>query len=38
MRRFSAAQDFGTFTANMTLGGLVVATVMKGPNATIREP
>jgi hypothetical protein len=35
---FFGNQDFGTFVANMTLGGQVVATVMKGPNATIREP
>ncbi len=35
---FFGSQDFGTFTANMTLGGEVVATVMHGPNATIREP
>jgi hypothetical protein len=30
--------DFGTFSLIMTLGGAVVATVTKGPNATIREP
>jgi hypothetical protein len=35
---FFGNQDFGTFVANMTLGGQVVATVMKGPDATIREP
>jgi hypothetical protein len=35
---FFGGQDFGTFVANMTLGGQVVATVMKGPDATIREP
>lgn len=35
---FFGNQDFGTFTANMTLDGLVVASVTKGPNATIREP
>jgi hypothetical protein len=35
---FFGGQDFGTFTANMTLDGVVVATVMQGPNATIREP
>jgi hypothetical protein len=35
---FFGTQDFGTFTANMTLNGEVVATVMKGPDATIRQP
>ena len=35
---FFGNQDFGTFTLNMTLNGAVVATVVKGPNATIREP
>jgi hypothetical protein len=35
---FFGNQDFGTFTADMTLAGQVVATVMKGPDATIREP
>jgi hypothetical protein len=35
---FFGAQDFGTFTVNMTLGGIVVATVVDGPNATIRQP
>ena len=35
---FFGAQDFGTFTVNMTLGGIVVATVVNGPNATIRQP
>jgi len=35
---FFGAQDFGTFTVNMTLGGIVVASVMQGPNATIRQP
>jgi hypothetical protein len=35
---FFGNQDFGTFTANMTLAGQVVATVMKGPDATIRQP
>jgi hypothetical protein len=35
---FYGSTDFGTFTLNMTLAGQVVATVTKGPNATIREP
>jgi hypothetical protein len=35
---FFGGQDFGTFTVNMTLNGQVVASVTKGPNATIREP
>jgi len=35
---FFGAQDFGTFTVNMTLGGIVVASVKDGPNATIRQP
>jgi hypothetical protein len=35
---FFGGQDFGTFTLNMTLNGLVVATVTTGPNATIRQP
>jgi hypothetical protein len=35
---FFGNQDFGFFTLNMTLNGLVVASVMKGPNATIRQP
>ena len=35
---FFGAQNFGTFTVNMTLGGIVVATVKQGPNATIRQP
>ncbi len=35
---FGGAPPFPTWTANMTLDGSVVATVMQGPNATIREP
>ena len=35
---FFGAQNFGTFTANMTLDGMVVATVSGGPNVTIRQP
>ncbi|MGH7926070.1 MAG: hypothetical protein ACREQH_15925 [Candidatus Binatus sp.] len=35
---FFGSHDYGTFTANMTLNGLVVATVAQGPNATIRQP
>src|SRR5579862_3868464 len=35
---FFGGQDFGTFTVNMTLNGQVVASMTKGPNATIREP
>jgi hypothetical protein len=35
---FFGGQDFGTFTANMTLGNIVVATAMQGPNLTIRQP
>jgi hypothetical protein len=35
---FYGSQDFGTFTANMTLNGEVVATISQGPNATIRQP
>jgi hypothetical protein len=35
---FFGGQDFGTFTLNMTLNGIVVATVVAGPNATIRQP
>jgi hypothetical protein len=35
---FFGTHNYGTFTANMTLNGLVVATVEQGPNATIREP
>jgi hypothetical protein len=35
---FFGNQDFGTFTLNMTLNGIVVASVVNGPNATIRQP
>lgn len=35
---FYGNQDYGSFNLNMTLGGVVVATVVAGPNATIREP
>ncbi|MGO8804924.1 hypothetical protein [Candidatus Binatus sp.] len=35
---FFGGQDYGSFTLNMTLNGAVVATVVHGPNATIREP
>ena len=35
---FYGSNDFGTFTLNMTLNGAVVATVVHGPDATIREP
>lgn len=35
---FFGNQNFGAFTLNMTLNGSVVATVVQGPNATIREP
>ncbi len=35
---FFGGQDYGSFTVNMTLNGAVVATVVQGPNATIREP
>jgi hypothetical protein len=35
---FQNGQNFGTFTINMTLNGVVVATVTGGPNVTIREP
>lgn len=35
---FYGKQNYGTFTVNMTFNGAVVATVVKGPNATIREP
>lgn len=31
-------RDFGTFTLNMSLDGVVVATVVAGPTATIRQP
>jgi hypothetical protein len=35
---FFGNQDYGTFDLIMTLGGVVVATVVHGPNATIRQP
>ncbi len=35
---FFGSQDFGTFDLNMTVDGVVVATVKHGPDATIREP
>ena len=35
---FFGGQDYGSFNLNMTLNGAVVATVVQGPNATIREP
>ncbi len=35
---FFGSHDFGSFTLNMTLNGAVVATVVHGPDATIREP
>ena len=35
---FFGSHDFGTFTVNMTLDGVVVASVEEGPNAFIREP
>jgi hypothetical protein len=35
---FFGNQDFGTFTANMTLGGIVVVSAASGPNLTIRQP
>jgi hypothetical protein len=35
---FFGGGSFPTWTANMTLDGSVVATVMQGPNATIRQP
>jgi len=36
---FGGGRDFGNFTANMTLNGMVVVpTVSKGPNLTIRQP
>jgi hypothetical protein len=36
---FSGGRNFGNFTANMTLNGIVVVpTVAGGPNLTIREP
>lgn len=31
-------QDFGTFTANMELGGEIVLSLSGGPNLTIRQP
>jgi hypothetical protein len=36
--QFFGGQDFGTFDINMTLNGVVVASVKKGPDATIRQP
>jgi len=35
---FFGGQNFGSFNLNMTYNGAVVATVVHGPNATIREP
>jgi hypothetical protein len=35
---FQNGKNFGTFTINMTLNGVVVASVTGGPNVTIREP
>ncbi len=35
---FQNGKNFGTFTINMTLNGVVVASVHMGPTATIREP
>jgi len=35
---FFGTPGFPTWTVNMTLNGVVVANVVKGPNATIREP
>jgi hypothetical protein len=35
---FFGNQNFGTFNLNMTLNGIVVAHVVSGPDATIREP
>jgi hypothetical protein len=35
---FFGGQDFGTFVLTMTLNGTLVASVKKGPDATIREP
>lgn len=35
---FFGNSQFPTFTLNMTLNGAVVATVVHGPDATIREP
>ncbi len=34
----NGGRNFGTFTLNMTLDGVVVATVVAGPTAFIREP
>ena len=35
---FPVNRDFGTFDLDMTLNGVVVATVEAGPSAVIREP
>ena len=35
---FFGGQNYPTFRLNMTLNGVVVATVVHGPDATIREP
>ncbi|HYR80038.1 MAG TPA: hypothetical protein VEO55_08520 [Candidatus Dormibacteraeota bacterium] len=35
---FGNGRNFGTFTINMTLNGVVVASVTGGPNVIIREP
>jgi hypothetical protein len=35
---FFGSHNFGAFTLNMTLNGNVVASIVQGPNATIREP
>jgi hypothetical protein len=35
---FFGNHNFGSFTVNMTVNGSVVASVVQGPNATIREP
>ena len=35
---FFGTHDYGSFTLNMTFNGTVVATVVHGPDATIREP
>jgi len=35
---FQNGKNFGTFTINMSLNGVVVASVHMGPTATIREP
>ena len=34
----NGGRNFGTFNLNMTLNGVVVATVVAGPTAMIREP